>query len=75
MGAHLEQLTARFVASLACLAMVRASLSWFGISLPLPKCFSSGGCPLNALLQKDICLSGATFKVAPESAKNRSRTL
>ena len=49
MGAHLEQLTARFVASLACLAIARASLSWFGMSLPLPKCISSGGCPLNAL--------------------------
>ena len=47
-GAHLEHVTARFVANLACLAMVRASLSWFGISLPLPKCISSGDCPLNA---------------------------
>ena len=35
MGAHLEQVTARFAANLACLATVRASLSWFGISFPL----------------------------------------
>jgi hypothetical protein len=47
-GAHLEQLTARFSANLACLATVRASLSWFGMSFPLPKYISSGVCPLNA---------------------------
>jgi hypothetical protein len=41
-GAHLEQVTARFAANLACLATARASLSWFGISFPLPKYISSG---------------------------------
>jgi len=47
-GAHLEQVTARFAANLACLATMRASLSWFGMSFPLPKYISSGVWPLNA---------------------------
>jgi hypothetical protein len=36
-GAHLEQLNARFAANLACLAIVRASLSWFGTHVLLQR--------------------------------------
>jgi hypothetical protein len=53
-GAHLEQLTARFVANLACLAIVRASLTLVWYIAPFTEVHFIGGLSLECRIP---CLS------------------